>query len=107
MAHKIKNILFVCADGCGRGEGDGRRDSLISNCVFLFMCVDGCGRGEGDGRRDSLISNCVCVAGWWGWGGEGAGGRDWEGDSLIQSALKNLANKYFHFVQFLILSSVV
>ena len=47
------------------------------------------GRGVGGGR---------------GWGGAGGGGA---GIHLFQTALKNLANKYFHFGQFLILSSVM
>ena len=48
MAHKIKNILFVCvvvvgwgSGGGGGGGGGGRGDSLISNCVW------GVGRGRG------------------------------------------------------------
>ena len=56
--------------------------------------------GWGDGRGDSLISNCVLGSVYV---GEGAG----EMIHLFQTALKNLANEYFHFGQFLILSSVV
>ena len=40
---------------------------------------------------------CVCGGG----GGGGRGRGEWEGDSLISNCIKNLANKYFHFGQFL------
>ena len=61
------------------------------------MCgwVGGGGRGEGDGRDVSLISYCVCGGG----GGVKGTGKVIH---LFQTALKNLANKYFHFGQFFI-----
>ena len=53
---------------------------------------------------------CVCIGG----GGGGWGGGRWKVGGgtgkvihLLQTALRNLANKNFHFGQFLILSSVV
>ena len=58
---------------------------------IFFVCV-GWGGGGRDGRGGSLILNCVC-----GWEREGDG----EGDHLFQTALKNVANKYFHYGQFL------
>ena len=52
---------------------------------------------------------CVCVCVYGGAGGGRRGGAGWTGKviHLFQSALKNLANKCFHFGQLLILSSVV
>ena len=49
------------------------------------------------------IKNILCVCGG---GGGGGGGEGVVMIHLFQTALKNLANKYFHFAQFLILSSV-
>ena len=62
----------------------------------MCVCGGGGGEGEGDGKCDSLISNCML-----GWGG--VRGR---GIHCIEKS-RNLANKYSHFGQFLILSSVV
>ena len=52
---------------------------------------------------------CVCGGGWGGGWEEGCGAVKGTGKviHLFQTALKNLANKYFNFGQFLILSSVV
>ena len=62
--------------------------------MYVYVCV--CGGGGGV----EVIHLFQTV---WGreWGGAG------EDDSLIQTALKNLANKCVHFGQFLILSAVV
>ena len=50
----------------------------------------------------------LCVfAGEGGGGVERGGAGHWESIHLFQTALKNLANKYFYFGQFLILSSEV
>ena len=63
------------------------------------MCVWGGGGGGGgcggverkvDGGGDSLISNCVC--------GTGKGEETGEMIHLFQSALKNLATRYFILV---------
>ena len=78
-------VLCVCVCG-GGGGGEGGVGG-------------GKERWEGDKRGDSLISNSVCVR----VGVERTG----KVIHLFQAALKNLANKYFHFGQFLILSSVV
>ena len=43
---------------------------------------------------------CVCVCGGGGGGGGGGEVGCGGGDSLTQTALENLANKYFHFGQF-------
>ena len=48
----------------------------------------------------TILCVCVCVGG-------GGGGGAWRVIHLFQITLKNLANQYFHFGQFLILSSVV
>ena len=64
--------------------------------MCVCVCVVGVGGVERDGRDDSLISNSVCVGG--GGGGRVEGG--WKGMGkaihLFQTALKNLANKYFY-----------
>ena len=62
--------------------------------------------GEGRGGRERkmwFIYFKLCVWGRGGGTGEGTG----KVIHLFQTALKNLANKYFHFGQFLALSPVV
>ena len=63
---------------------------FFSLCVCVCVCVCGSGGGRGEG-------------------GGGPGGREGTGKviHLFQTALKILAKKYFHFGQFLMLSSVV
>ena len=53
-----------------------------------------------NGTRNKEYSLCVCV------GGEGWEGAE-EGIHLFQTAFKNLANKYFHFGQFVIVFNTV